>query len=124
VCFTVPNEVLVTRRKGNVAIQGNTKHAGHLYRLLTMCREILSEGKVIVKRPDREQILAIRNGAWRYEELVEWAERQDKELDEVYKTSKLPHAPDRDKLDRLCQEMVAHFNDTPCATCGGTQRAW
>lgn len=106
VCFTVPNEILVTRRKGNVAIQGNTKHAGHLVRLLRMCREILTTGTVVVKRPDRDELLAIRNGAWKYEDLVSWATKQDEELTLVMKESSLPHAPDRNKLDSLCQGLV------------------
>ncbi len=55
----------------------DTKHAMHLVRLLRMGEEILSEGVVRVKRPDAEELLAIRNGAWTYEELVEWAEEKD-----------------------------------------------
>lgn len=82
------------------------KHAMHLVRLMRMCREILTEGKVIVKRPDRDELLAIRNGAWSYDRLEEWAEKQDAELTEVAKTSKLPNAPDRAYLDRVCSEMV------------------
>ena len=111
VCFTVPNEVLVTRRNGNVAIQGNTKHAMHLVRLLRMCREILTQGEVFVYRPDFEELLAIRNGAYTYDQLVEWTHTQDKELDEIYKTTKaLPKSPDRRELDRLCCQMVREFN--------------
>lgn len=106
VCFTVPNEVLVTRRKGKVAIQGNTKHAMHLVRLLRMCREILTEGKVLVRRPDAEDLLTIRSGAWGYHQLVEWAEKQDAELTELYKTSKLPKEPNRVKIDQLVISMV------------------
>lgn len=33
VCFTVPNETLVTRRQGKVAMHGNTKYAMHMLRL-------------------------------------------------------------------------------------------
>lgn len=84
----------------------DTKHAGHLVRLLRMCREILTLGKVIVKRPDRDELLAIRNGAWEYEALVAWATQQDTELTEVMKTSVLPRAPDRNALDKLCQSLV------------------
>lgn len=82
------------------------KHAMHLVRLLRMCREILETGKVIVKRPDRDELLAIRNGAWTYEKLVEWAETEDKALEEVYQKSTLPHAPDRKVLDQLCIDVV------------------
>src|SRR3990167_7128590 len=53
------------------------KHAMHLVRLMRMCREILTAGEVIVKRPDREELLEIRRGAWEYDRLIEWAGRQD-----------------------------------------------
>lgn len=82
------------------------KHAMHLVRLMRMCREILTDGVVVVKRPDRDELLAIRNGAWSYDRLEEWAERQDAELTELAKSSKLPNAPDRGYLDRVCSEIV------------------
>lgn len=84
----------------------DTKHAMHLVRLMHMAREILEHGKVIVKRPDREELLAIRGGAWSYDRLIEWAEGQDAALDDIYKSSPLPHAPDRAALDRLCISLV------------------
>lgn len=84
----------------------DTKHAMHLVRLLRMCREILTSGEVIVKRPDRDELLAIRDGAWTYDRLVAWAEEQDRELDAIYETSSLPKSPDRAALDRLCVELV------------------
>lgn len=82
------------------------KHAMHLVRLMRMCKEILSGQGVIVKRPDREELLAIRNGTWTYEQLIEWADAQEKELDKLYETSTLPKCPDRDKLDALCMKIV------------------
>ena len=85
------------------------KHAGHLVRLLKMCREILETGKVLVKRPDREELLAIRNGAWSYEQVLEWAEQQDRDMEAAYKVSTLPHGPDRKALDTLCQSIVQDF---------------
>jgi hypothetical protein len=95
VCFTVPNENLITRRNGKIAIQGNTKHAMHLIRLLRMGEEILTTGKVKVKREDAQELLDIRNGALSYEELVSWAEAQDNKIrGELYKNSCLPKKPD------------------------------
>lgn len=83
------------------------KNAYHLIRLMRMCKEILSTGKVFVKRPDREELLAIRNGAWTYDELIEFADKEDKEIDLLYKTSDvLPKTPDFDYLDNLCVELV------------------
>lgn len=83
------------------------RHASHLVRLLKMCREILTTGKVIVRRPDRGELLAIKQHcAWPFDQLVEWAEQEDKALDELKESSPLPHSPDRKRLDLLCQEIV------------------
>lgn len=107
VCFSVDNEILITRRNGKIAIQGNTKHAYHLVRLIRMCREVLTTGKVIVKRPDREELLSIRNGAWSYEKLIEFAESEDDKLNELYhSTNVLPKIPNKEKLDQLCIKLV------------------
>ncbi|MFW6031677.1 MAG: DNA polymerase beta superfamily protein [Myxococcota bacterium] len=84
----------------------DTKHAMHLVRLLRMCEEILSGKGVIVRRPDREELLAVRAGAWTFEDLMEWAEAQDARCKELYDTSPLPHSPDREALDALCMEVV------------------
>lgn len=85
----------------------DTKHAGHLVRLLRMCREILTTGRVIVKRPDAAELLEIRNGSWSYEQLVEWAERQDAELQLLAAQSALPKAPSIERIDRELVEIVS-----------------
>lgn len=82
------------------------KHAYHLVRLIRMCQEILSTGKVLVKRPDREELLAIRNGAWTYKQLVEWVDKQAPILEELYKTSTLQNEPNRNKIDELCVSLT------------------
>lgn len=85
----------------------DTKHGYHLVRLIRMCREILTTGKVIVKRPDREELLAIRNGQWEYEKLIDFAESEDKALQELYvKSNVLPKTPDFKYIDALCIELV------------------
>lgn len=85
----------------------DTKHAYHLVRLIRMCREVLLTGKVIVKRPDFEELLFIRNGGWTYEQLIEFAERMEKELNELYNSCTiLPKAPDKNKIDKLCIKLV------------------
>jgi predicted nucleotidyltransferase len=84
----------------------DTKHGMHLVRLLRMCREILDGRGVIVRRPDAAELLAIRAGAWPYDQLLAWAEEQDRALDELEGRSPLPHAPDREALDALCIDLV------------------
>jgi len=83
------------------------KHAYHLVRLILMCKEILTTGKVIVKRPDREELLAIRNGAWTYDQLIDFADTEEKRLNELYLSSNiLPKFPNKAALDKLCIQLV------------------
>lgn len=84
----------------------DTKNALHLVRLMKMAREILEEGKVLVKRPDAKELLEIRNGAWSYEKLITWAKEQDQSLEETYKKSTLRHKPDMKYINSLCVELV------------------
>lgn len=84
----------------------DTKHAMHLVRLLRMGAEILSDGGVCVRRPDREELLAVRDGAWPYDELLEHSERLSKRVEETAVTSALPEEPDTASLDALCQALV------------------
>lgn len=90
----------------------DTKHGMHLVRLMRMAREILEGKGVIVRRPDAEELKAIRfHGAWSYDQLVEWAKRQDQELTELMKTSPLRKQPDRVAVDVMCQFLVERFLD-------------
>lgn len=84
----------------------DSKHAMHLVRLTKMCRELLTEGVVRVRRPDAQELLEIRDGCWTYEQLLEYSDRQDAELGELVKSSKLPRQPDRKKLDELCLTII------------------
>lgn len=88
----------------------DTKHALHLVRLMRMGEEILLTGEVIVKRPDREELLEIRAGAWSYDRIVDYAEKMDAKLTELEKTSHLPHSPNRAWLDSACQQIVEEFH--------------
>lgn len=87
----------------------DTKHGSHLIRLMRMCKEILEGKGVIVKRPDREYILAIKTGAMSYDEVVEESERLERECDELYKTSALQHKPDMNFLNSECAEMIENY---------------
>lgn len=84
----------------------DTKHAMHLVRLMRMCREILEGKGVIVRRPDADELMEIRNGLWKYEELLEWASKQEKELEPIYKASTLPHSAPVVELDDLLVSVV------------------
>ena len=85
----------------------DSKNASNLVRLMIQCREILTQGRLIVKRKDdRDFLLSIKNGAWNYEQVLEFADRQEKELHEIAKISKLPEKADVEFIDRLCVEII------------------
>lgn len=84
----------------------DTKHAMHLVRLLTMGGEILRGEGVIVRRPDREALLGIRDGALTYEALIEQAEALSSAITDAAATSTLPDQPDEAALDALCIDVV------------------
>lgn len=93
----------------------DTKHGAHLYRLLSMGKEILTTGKVNIWRGDIDAdiIRGIRNGEMDYDTLVSWAEKTDNELNQIYKEKKyiVPHEPPRQKIDDLCVELISqHLN--------------
>ncbi len=84
----------------------DTKHAVHLIRLLRMGHEILAEGQVLVQRPDAEELLALRQGEWSFEKVVEEAERRSAQLPELMRSSTLPERPDH----ALVQELVVDLH--------------
>jgi hypothetical protein len=82
----------------------------HLVRLMRMAREIVTEGRVLVRRPDAEELKAIRfHGAWSYERLVEWARGQDAELTALLPQSKVPRQPNRKEIERVCLELTERY---------------
>lgn len=84
----------------------DTKHAMHLVRLLRMGAEALETGKLVVKRPDAAELLAIRAGAWSYEEIVEYAEHMDNQVRSVlYPTTDLPKHPNVELAAKLIMEV-------------------
>ena len=89
----------------------DTKHAAHLIRLLRMGKEILSTGKVNVDRTgiDAEELKSIRNGSMKYDEIEQYANDSDKELDVLYEKSTLQKTPQIEKINALCLEIIEEY---------------
>jgi hypothetical protein len=85
----------------------DTKHAMHLLRLLRMAVEILTTGEVRVRRPDAEELKAVRRGSLSFEELLEQAEGLGARLAALAAVSPLPPRPDDDRLNVFCADLVA-----------------
>jgi hypothetical protein len=84
----------------------DTKHALHLVRLLRMGAEALETGKILVKRPDAEELISIRNGSWSYAQLIEYAEHMDDLIrNKLYHTTSLPKYVDVHFAAKLLMEV-------------------
>lgn len=97
----------------------DTKHASHLVRLMRMGYEILSEGKVIVNRPDADELLAIKNGAWSYDKVMEYKEALEAKLEIEYNRQKkliadgkptpLPNSVNKIEINKLYHKIYGKY---------------
>lgn len=83
----------------------DAKNMMHTLRLLDMAAEIATEGRVIVRRPDRDFLLSVRRGDFSYEELLEIAETRIARMDDLYRNSSLPETPDYQAVNQLLVEI-------------------
>ena len=90
----------------------DTKHVGHVFRLLIQGEQILQEGTLDVKlRPaDKEFVLAIKEGKYNYDQVLAMAEKKMEGFEDLYKTSKLPHSPDFNKANNLLISIIEDFH--------------
>lgn len=79
----------------------DAKNMMHTFRLLDMAIEILRDGRVIVERPNRAELLSIRRGEWPYDDLIKKAAAKMHKVTLVYEDSPLPPAPDMEQIDAL-----------------------
>ena len=84
----------------------DTKHGMHLIRLLRMGVEILRDGEVRVRRPDADELLAIRDGALGYDALIAEAEALEQAMRAALKTTSLPREVDENALDALLVDLL------------------
>ncbi len=62
----------------------------HTFRLLETARDIARHGEIRPRRPNRNELLAIKHGESSYEELLEKAERLMAEVETAFEASNLP----------------------------------
>jgi uncharacterized protein len=83
----------------------DSKNMMHVFRLLLMAKEIAVEGKINVFRNDRDFLLAIKEGKFEYDELVQKAEALKNELPLLYQQSKLQEEPNVESINELLIKM-------------------
>jgi uncharacterized protein len=78
----------------------DVKFAYHIIRLMDECEQILSEGDLDLQR-SRVVMKSIRNGEWTEDQVREYFSSHEKQLEELYHSSKLPYGPDEDAIKQL-----------------------
>jgi hypothetical protein len=93
--------------------QGTLDHGGgydaknlmHTFRLLRMAKEIADTGRPQIRRPDRNELLAIKAGRFTYEDLMAKAAVELESIDESFAASKIQDEPDVGQIERWAVEI-------------------
>lgn len=85
------------------------KNMMHCRRLLEMSREIGEGQGIIVRRPNAQELLAIRRGEVDLQSLIDRAENDIKEIDEIFAKSSLPDAVDPVMIHHLLVSIRRNF---------------
>ncbi|MFJ9812155.1 DNA polymerase beta superfamily protein [Streptomyces sp. NPDC101158] len=76
------------------------KHAMHLLRLLTSCRDLLRSGELRIDvGDDRDRLLAVKRGEVSWPDVESWMNRLQDEADRAHATTPLPDAPDHARVE-------------------------
>ena len=85
------------------------KNMMHCKRLLEMAMEIGQGKGIIVRRPNADELLAIRRGEVDLTSLLEDAEKKIKELDSIFENSSLPETIDQELVHSILVEIRKKF---------------
>lgn len=84
----------------------DTKHAMHLVRLMRTGLEVLETGELRVRRPDADDLNAIRDGRLTFDELITLASELQGRIERAAARTALPADVDLDFVDRLALELI------------------
>lgn len=83
----------------------DSKNMMHTLRLLQVAEEILRDGKLNVKRPNREELLLVKRGEKDYDELLAEADHLIDSVQQYALASSLQDKPDLIKVEEILVEM-------------------
>lgn len=86
----------------------DSKNMMHCVRLLRMAKEIALTKKVNVKRPDFKELIDIRVGNYKYDDLIQGVESSLKEIDLLFSKSDLPNEVSID-INKLILDIRKSF---------------
>lgn len=96
------------KRKQLVLEHGyDSKNAAHLIRLLRMAVEFFETGEMLVKRPDREELLVIKRGKWSLGDVKDLAAELFRKAKAAKEASAMPDGPDHVGAEKLLVRLIS-----------------
>ena len=89
------------------------KNMMHCMRLIRMAQEIGRGEGIIVRRPDAQELLAIRRGEVDLGELIAMADQAIEEMDSIFDNSDLPNSVDKGLVNALLVTIRREFYNLP-----------
>jgi uncharacterized protein len=92
----------------------DVKAAMHTLRLLYECKELVSEGRITLPRPERDLLIRVRTGEYSMDKVLTMAEKLVAECRDAADRSPLPDAVDRDAVSQLVSECYLRAWSKAC----------
>lgn len=90
----------------------DVKNASHTIRLLKMGVEILEgKGVNVFRDHDRDEILAVKDGKYSYEDLLAWGAKLKENIDQIYYKSTLQEQVNKQKVLDLLYKIRIEFRN-------------
>jgi len=86
----------------------DTKYAMHVVRLYGEAKELMQTGHISLPRPNKDELIAIREGKYTLSEIRELADQLESEALAAQATSPLPNLIDRDAISTLIAQTQLH----------------
>lgn len=77
----------------------DSKNMMHTIRLLESAVRLFETGKLSIRVENREELLAIKNGNWEYDDLLKYAEQLVEKLEKASINSLLQELPNKEKVN-------------------------
>jgi len=87
----------------------DTKYAMHVIRLYGEAKELMELGHISLPRPNRDELVAIRNGKYSLREIQEFGQQLEAEALKAHATSPLPDVIDRTAISNLVADAHLQF---------------
>lgn len=91
------------------AFDDDLKYLMHSIRLLRTGKELMETGVIKVKRPDAEELLAIRTGKWKADDVIKYSESLTEEFNQAVTKTSLPETVDWDYINDFYLDVSGRF---------------